>query len=91
MRKNISHFAPLYESNHEEGTKNGTKPKNPIISLRGKDKGSKNKGGQNKINEEGLNDRENEITVKVYDLNRDEELNGDFRTADHDDDSGSDN
>ena len=50
-RNNIDQFAPLYESDNEEGTHNGTKSKNPIIVLREKEKGSKKIGGQNKSNE----------------------------------------
>ena len=32
-RNNIDHFAPLYESEDEEGTQHRTKPNNPSISL----------------------------------------------------------
>ena len=31
--------------------------------------------------------REKKITAKVYDLNSDEELNGDYRTSDHNNDN----
>ena len=51
-KNNINHFAPLYESDNEEGTKRRTKPKTSIIILIKEEKGSKNKGSQNKGNEE---------------------------------------
>ena len=87
----INHFAPLYESDDEEGTRRRTKPNTPSILISEKEKGIKNKGCQNKSNEEDGKDREKNTTVKVYDLNSDEELNGDFGTADHEDDINNDN
>ena len=32
-KNNINHFAPLYESDDEEGSKHGTKTNTPIIVL----------------------------------------------------------
>ena len=52
---------------------------------------SKNKGGQNKSNEENGNYQQKKTTVKVYDLNSDYELNGDFGTEDHNDEIGNNN
>ena len=49
------------------------------------------KGVQNKKNKEDGNNKENKTTMKVYDLNSDEELNGDFGTVDHDNNSNNDN
>ena len=49
------------------------------------------KGVQNKKNKEYGNNQENKTTMKVYDLNSDEELNGDFGTVDHDNNSNNDN
>ena len=68
---NINNFAPLYESDDEEGTKHRTKPKTLIMLLSEKDEGRKNKGGQNKSNEDIRNDQEKKKTAKVYDLNND--------------------
>ena len=51
MKTNINDFAPLYESDDDEGTKHRTKPNTPTIVLRKQKKGRKNKGGQNKGNE----------------------------------------
>ena len=70
--------------------KTGQKPRTPSYH-KGERITKVKKRGKNKINEEGVNDHENKITAKVYDLNRDEELNGDFGTANHNDESGSDN
>ena len=39
-------------------------------------------------NEEYGNDWEKKTLAKVYELNSDKELNGDFGTADHDNDRG---
>ena len=43
---NINHFAPLCESDDEEGTQHRTNTKTPIIVLSEKKKGRNNKGGQ---------------------------------------------
>ena len=40
---NINKFAPIYELDNKEGTKNSTKPKTPIIVLSEKEKVRKNK------------------------------------------------
>ena len=82
-KNNINQFTPLYESNNEEGTQYRMKPKTPIIVPGEKDKGRKNKGGQIKINKEDGNNQENKTTAKVYNLNIDKELNGDFGTEYH--------
>ena len=51
-RNNINNFAPIYESDDEEGTQHMTKSKITSIVLSDKYKEKKNKGGQNKSNEE---------------------------------------
>ena len=51
------------------------KTQDPQHSNKENDKGSKNKGGQNKSNEEYGTDREKKTMSKVYDLNSDEDLN----------------
>ena len=86
-KNNINHFTPLYKSDDEKGTKHRTKPNTPIILKSGKEKGRTNKGGQNKSSKKDGNSRENNITAKVYDLNSDEDLNGDFGIVDNDDNS----
>ena len=55
-RNNINHFAPLYESDDNEDTRHGTKPKIQIIVPRKKQRGSKNKKGQNECDEEDGNE-----------------------------------
>ena len=90
-RNSINHFAPIYESENDEGTQHRTQHNTSRILLCVKDKGRKNKGGQRTSNEKGVNDQENKATTEVYDLNSDKELNGDFGTAENDDDSGNDN
>ena len=56
-RNNINDYLPHYESENEEGTQHSTKLNTPIILPSVNEKGSKNKGGQNNINEEDGNDR----------------------------------
>ena len=87
---NINHFASLYESDNKEGTQQNTKSKTPKIVTSENNKGRKNKGCQNKNNEEDRNDWEKKTKVNVYDFNSDKELNGDFITAYHDDASDND-
>ena len=48
-KTNINHFAPIFESDNEEGTKHRTKPKTTIVVLSEYEEGSKNKGDQSKI------------------------------------------
>ena len=52
IKNNINHFAPLYESDDNEGTYHRTKLKTPIIVPNKQEKGRKNKGDQTKVNEE---------------------------------------
>ena len=46
---------------------------------------------QKKSNEEDENNRKKKKTEKVYDLNSDKELNGDFGTSEHDDNGDNQN
>ena len=64
---------------------------NPSIVISENYKGRKNKGYQNKSHEEYWNDQEKETTAKVYDLNSDDKINGDFGTIDHENDINNDN
>ena len=80
-RENINHFLLIYESDNEKFNKHGTKPKTLSIVSRGNEKGSKNKGCQNKSNEEDGSDQKKKTTAKMYDLNSEENLNGQFGTA----------
>ena len=54
---NINNFAPLYESDNEEGTQHRNNPNTPIILLSVNQKRKKNKGGQKNSNEEYGNDK----------------------------------
>ena len=63
----------------------------PSIVISENYKGRKNKGYQNKSHEEYWNDQEKETTAKVYDLNSDDKINGDFGTIDHENDINNDN
>ena len=74
-KNNINHFAPLYESDDEEGTVNRKKHKTTSIVLSEKGKGRKNEGVQNKRNEEDGNYWGKKTATEVYELNIDEELN----------------
>ena len=53
--------------------------------------GRKNKGGENKSNEEDGNDQEKKTAAKVYDLNIDKEINEYFGTSDHENNSDNNN
>ena len=57
-KTNINHFASLFESDNDEGTKNRMTPKTTIILLSEDEEGRKEKGQQNKGNEEYEDDRE---------------------------------
>ena len=56
-KTNINHFVPLFESDNKEGTKYRTKPNNPTIVLSEYEEGRRNKGDQNKFNEEDYNNQ----------------------------------
>ena len=47
-KTNISHFAPLFESDNEEITRHRIKIKTPIMVLNEDEEGRKKKGYQNK-------------------------------------------
>ena len=67
------------------------KSQEPQNRTKEKGEGNHKKRSPKKSNEEFGNDREKKIKAKVYDLNRDKEINGDFRTADHNNDRGNNN
>ena len=83
--------APLYELDNEEVTKHRTKPNNPNILISEMDKGRENKGVQNKGNEEDGKDWEKKTTAKMYELDSEDELNGDIGMLENDDYSDNDN
>ena len=62
IKNNINNVVLLFESDYEEGNNHRTKPKTPIIVLSEKEKGSKNRGYQNKGNKEDEYDREKKTT-----------------------------
>ena len=79
----INHFAPLFESDDEEGTKHRTKFKTPIIVLSEYEE-------EYEDNEEDEDDQERKKTAKTYEPDIDNELNGDFRIAEFDNNSDND-
>ena len=91
IKTNINHFSSLFESDDEEGNNNMTKPKTQIIVLREQEEGRENKGYKNKGNEEYEDDQEKKTTVKMYNPDSKDELNGDFRMVEHDDNIDNDN
>ena len=89
-KTNISHFAPLFESDDKDITRHRIKIKTPIMVLNEDEDGRKKKGYQNKGNEEDKDNRENKIMAKMYDPDSDDELNGDFLMEEFDYNSDND-